>query len=241
VQAIEDIQDTAAAAALGLDRDQLLLLVHSGSRGFGEAVLRRHIEQFANGGLADGTPEQATYLALHDHAVAWATANRSLIAERVLRALGARADLVLDVAHNTVLPGELDGLSCWLHRKGATPADRVPVVIAGTRGTLSYVAAPAGDGAANLATLAHGAGRKWKRSEARGRLEDRFRAQDLSRTPLGGRVICEDKDLLYEEAPQAYKDVDRVVSDLVEAGAAIVVATLRPILTYKTRGRQRER
>jgi release factor H-coupled RctB family protein len=59
------------------------------------------------------------------------------------------------------------GVAVRLHRTGATPADRGPVVIAGTRGTLSYLVRPIGDGRANMQTLAHGAGRKWKRSEAR--------------------------------------------------------------------------
>ena len=239
VQAVEQTVDAAAAASIGLEPDRLLLLVHSGSRGLGEAVLRAHVNRFANGGLADGTDEQAGYLAQHEHAVAWAHANRALIAHRVLEALGAEGEPLLDVTHNTVGRGTLDGTPVWLHRKGATPADQGPLVIAGTRGTLSYVVLPTGDGAATLRTLAHGAGRKWKRSEARGRLEGRFRAQDLVRTPLRGRVICEDRDLLYEEAPQAYKDVDRVVGDLVAVGAASVVASLRPLLTYKTRGRGR--
>ncbi|MDP6945812.1 MAG: RtcB family protein, partial [Myxococcota bacterium] len=125
--------------------------------------------------------------------------------------------------------------SCWLHRKGAAPADKGPVVIPGSRGTLSYLVAPCGDGLANAQSLAHGAGRKWKRSEAKPRLSRRFRPEDLRRTKLGGRVICDDRDLLYEEAPQAYKDVDRVVQDLVDAGALTVIATLRPIITYKKR------
>lgn len=239
VQAVEEVVDATVAAEVGLDADRLMLLVHSGSRGLGEAVLRAHVDRFADGGLADGTEEQAGYLAQHDDAVTWAHAHRALIAQRVLRALGADDDVLLDVAHNTVLRGEVDGAPVWLHRKGATPADQGPVVIAGSRGTLSYLVRPAGAGRATLRTLAHGAGRKWRRSEARGKLEGRFRAQDLTRTALGGRVICEDRELLYEEAPQAYKDVDRVVADLVDAGAATVVATLRPLLTYKTRSRGR--
>ena len=242
VQVVEEVRDTPAAEALGLDAGRLTLLVHSGSRGLGDAILRAHVDRFAAAGLADGTPEQAGYLVHHDQAVDWARASRALIAERMLAALGARAELLLDVAHNTVEPGLLDGQACWLHRKGATPTNHGPVVVAGTRGSLSYLVAPAGDGRVNLATLAHGAGRKWKRSEARGRLEGRFRAQDLTRTALGGRVICDDKALLFEEAPQAYKDVDRVVGDLVEAGVVTVIATLTPLLTYKTRGgRSRER
>jgi release factor H-coupled RctB family protein len=239
VQVVQEIRDAAAAGALGLDRERVVLLVHSGSRGLGEAVLRAHAERFGSRGLEDGSEAQAEYLARHDQAVAWARANRGLIARRMLRALGGAAEALVDVAHNLVTRGSVEGRPCWLHRKGAVPADQGAVVIAGTRGTLSYLVAPAGDGVVNLSTLAHGAGRKWKRSEARGRLEGRYRAQDLARTPLGGRVICADKDLLYEEAPPAYKNVDQVVGELVAAGAATVIATLRPLLTYKTLARRR--
>jgi len=48
-------------------------------------------------------------------------------------------------------------------------------------------------------------------------------------------VICEDKELLYDEAPENYKGIDRVVADLGEAGLIDVIATLRPVLTYKVR------
>lgn len=241
VQVVQEIRDAVAADALQIERERVLILVHSGSRGLGEAVLRAHVDRFADGGLADGTVAQADYLARHDQATAWARVNRALICRRVLQALGGAAEPLLDVAHNMVVPGDVEGRPCWLHRKGATPTDQGAVVIAGTRGTLSYLVAPAGDGVVNLATLAHGAGRKWKRSEARGRLEGRYRAQDLTRTRLGSRVICADKDLLYEEAPPAYKDVEQVVADLVAAGAATVIATLRPLLTYKTQSRPRQR
>ena len=54
-------------------------------------------------------------------------------------------------------------------------------------------------------------------------------------TALGGWVICEDKELLYDEAPENYKGIDRVVADLGEAGLIDVIATLRPVLTYKMR------
>ncbi|MEL6545467.1 MAG: RtcB family protein, partial [Myxococcota bacterium] len=86
-------------------------------------------------------------------------------------------------------------------------------------------------------SLAHGAGRRWKRSEAKGRLKDRFSGSDLGRTPIGGRVICDNKDLLFEEAPQAYKAIEDVVQALVAAGVAEVVAVLSPVLTYKTQRR----
>jgi release factor H-coupled RctB family protein len=101
------------------------------------------------------------------------------------------------------------------------------VVIPGSRGTLSYLVIATGDQDQNLATLAHGAGRKWKRYECRGRLEKKYSKESLLRTEFGGYVLCSDKHLLYEEAPQAYKDVDIVVQDLVDAGLVKI--------TYKTR------
>ena len=122
---------------------------------------------------------------------------------------------------------EFSDLHQGLHRKGAAPSDRGPVVIPGSRGTLSYLVQPSGESASSLDSLAHGAGRKWKRGEARARLSARQRPEDLQKTALGGQVICEDKDLLYDEAPEAYKGIDRVVADLVDAGLCRIIATLR--------------
>ena len=61
----------------------------------------------------------------------------------------------------------------------------------------------------------------------------------LTQTPLGGRVICEERDLLYEEAPAAYKNIEDVIQELVDAGLVSVIATFRPLLTYKTRAFRR--
>ena len=127
----------------------------------------------------------------------------------------------------------------WVHRKGAVAADNEFVVIPGSRGSLCYVVKPTGDGESHAWSLAHGAGRKWARSESRLRMRERFGAHQLVQTPLGGRVICEQRDLLYEEAPAAYKNIEAVIQDLVDAGLASVIATFRPLLTYKTRAVRR--
>jgi len=65
------------------------------------------------------------------------------------------------------------------------------------------------------------------------KLKNRYSKFDLERTKIGSRVVCGDSKLLYEEAPEAYKDIDIVIKDLVQAGLAKVIATFRPILTYK--------
>lgn len=238
LQQVEEVHDEAAFAALDLDAARLLLLVHSGSRGLGEAILRAHVDRFAGAGVAADSEEAGDYLRQHDLAVGWARVNREVIARRFAGALNAELAPALDVCHNCVVTSPDGAAGCWLHRKGAAPSTEGPVVIPGSRGTLSYLVLPDPARADAGFSLAHGAGRKWRRSDVKARLQSRYRPADLERTELGGRVICEDRDLLYEEAPEAYKKIDAVVGDLVDAGLARVIATLRPVLTYKTRSRR---
>ena len=46
-------------------------------------------------------------------------------------------------------------------------------------------------------------------------------------------MVCSDKDLVFEEAPQAYKNVDTVVASLVEAQLVRVLVRFKPVMTYK--------
>jgi release factor H-coupled RctB family protein len=171
----------------------------------------------------------------HEFAIRWAKTNRELIARRFAGKLGSEAELVWDGCHNQIVRHKTDGETVWIHRKGAVAADNRFVVIPGSRGSLSYLVKPTSDAETHAWSLAHGAGRKWARSEARLRMRERFGANQLIQTPLGGRVICEERDRLYEEAPDAYKNIEVVIADLVAAGLVSVIATLRPLLTYKTR------
>ncbi|MBI2876958.1 MAG: RtcB family protein, partial [Candidatus Tectomicrobia bacterium] len=121
------------------------------------------------------------------------------------------------------------------HRKGAVDSAEGATVIAGSRASLSYLVLPQGDQEICTGSLTHGAGRKWRRSDCKGRLRSRYRPEELIYTELGSRVICEDKELLYEEAPQAYKNIEVVVKDLQDADLIQIVATFRPVITYKVR------
>lgn len=235
LQVIEKVENEAALQQLGISPDELTLLVHSGSRGLGEALYRSHTEKRKGEGVPGDSEEGVQYLAGHDRATKWARVSRTIIARRFLGALGAESELILDRCHNSIRRGAVNGRTCWLHRKGAVDSTEGPTVIAGSRGALSYLVSPVGDGELSLFSLTHGAGRKWKRSECKTRLRGRFSPESLMQTPFGSRVICEDRELLYEEAPQAYKDIEMVVKDLVEAELVRVVASLRPVITYKTR------
>ncbi|ODS24040.1 RNA ligase RtcB family protein [Candidatus Endobugula sertula] len=260
LQQIHEIIDSDVFDGLGIDKKHVFLLVHSGSRGLGQKILRDHVDNLGSKSLETIQDEYQyeQYQKRHNYAIRWAEANRELIAERFCQQLKTKQRYLFDVTHNMVealssVETELMGLSAksaaksdidserryWIHRKGASPTNKGLVMIPGSRGSLSYLVKPRVNELSALAlggfSLAHGAGRKWKRSDARGRLEKRFKVKDLEKTSLGSRVICKQRDLLYEEAPQAYKNISQVVSDLAEAGMVDIVATFKPLLTYKTR------
>ena len=229
LQLVDAVYDEAA----GIDKKRVHLLVHSGSRGLGGAILRAHVEQFGHAGLAADSLAARDYLAQHDAALEYASLNRIWIARRILQAMRAKAQYLLDVSHNHVVPARFSGADGFLHRKGATPADQGMVMIPGSRGDFSYLVMPQVDCHDALDSLAHGAGRKWARSDCAGRLAHKFKSDELRKTRFGSTVVCSDKELLYEEAPQAYKDVDDVVASLVDAGLVRLIARFKPLLTYK--------
>jgi len=230
-QAIEDVFQREMASEAKLDPSLAYILVHSGSRGLGFSILERQlaagIVTFDRRGEAE-----ACYLEGHDHALRWAALNRQVIASRAAAAARGEARLVADLSHNfmEITPAGV------LHRKGAAPSDRGLVPIPGSRATLSYLAEPLTPCRPEaLASLAHGAGRKYDRASMHGRV--RTKKSDLARlarNPFGGIILCEDRDLLVEEAGDAYKNVDRTIADLADFGLARVAASFRPLITFKT-------
>jgi len=227
---VNEVHDQSIFEELGLGEHSLYALVHSGSRAYGQIVFDKVAGKYdPSEGLS--VEDAQVYLEAHDKAIAYAKQSRVEIAMRLLKAIKIESDvsMVSDTAHNSILKTK-EG---WLHRKGATPTDKGAVIIAGSRGTLSYLVMPTEQTQKSNYSLAHGAGRKWERSSAEAKLRNRYTKADLERTSIGSRVLCRDSKLLYEEAPQAYKNIDVVINDLVEAGLATIIASFRPILTYK--------
>lgn len=74
------------------------------------------------------------------------------------------------------------------------------------------------------------------RTECKDRLSSRYSVQQLARTRFGSRVICQDRQLIFQEAPEAYKPIDSVIGAMQQAGLITLIARLKPVLTYKTRG-----
>ncbi len=109
-------------------------------------------------------------------------------------ALGGKPrEPIVDECHNSV---ELRA-GGYLHRKGAARGDGRDILIAGTRGTPSYLVATHAGPEANY-SVAHGAGRKMSRADALVRGRAKHTVDELRRTPVGSSVVCGDRQLLFE-------------------------------------------
>jgi tRNA-splicing ligase RtcB len=268
LQRVDQLYDEEAAEAYGLSRDQVTLLIHSGSRGLGHQVctdfVKRMDASLARYGieLPDrqlscaplDSHEGRDYLAAMAAAANFAWANRAAIAHRAREAirsvLGAQAAAgthqVYDVAHNVAKVEQHGGRRVCVHRKGATRAfppghedipaqySRAgqPVFIPGSMGTASFVLA-GGPGSLerSFGTTCHGAGRRMSRTAVRKQVEGASLRKRLE--SQGIAVRAPSARGLAEEAPEAYKDVERVVAIVERANLAARVARLRPIGVLK--------
>ena len=186
----------------------------------------------------------------------YAFANRSALTQRLrdtLRAhLGTDGELevIYDVSHNIAKVEEhvIHGstCNCCVHRKGATRAlggDHSelaskfsgvgqPVLIPGDMGTASYVlAGPIAGSNQAFSSSCHGAGRQLSRTQARNSIDGLALQEELA--SKGIDVYANTPNVLSEEAPDAYKDVDEVIRLTSGAGLARPVAKLRPFCVIK--------
>jgi tRNA-splicing ligase RtcB (3'-phosphate/5'-hydroxy nucleic acid ligase) len=170
---------------------------------------------------------------------------------------------VYDVAHNIAkIETHAVGKDCvkvCVHRKGATRAfgpakpgsgtqchnhtgsqalpSRYrhlgqPVLIPGDMGTSSYLLLGTEKAEAEtFGSACHGAGRVWSRTRALKETEHRNVAEELR--AKGIIVMAASREVLREEVPDSYKDVDKVVDVCVKAGICRKVARMKPLGVVK--------
>jgi tRNA-splicing ligase RtcB len=200
------------------------------------------------------SPEGKAYLAAMASAANFAWSNRQVITYQVRSSLtrlftGLRPDavrVVYDVAHNIAKMEEHGGERVCVHRKGATRAFGPghpempeayraigqPVFIPGSMGTASYVLAGLATSAQrSWGSACHGAGRALSRTAAKRQVTGAQLRRELE--AQGIIIRCPSNSGLAEEAPVAYKDVDRVTEVVEKAGLALRVARLRPFGVVK--------
>lgn len=231
-QKIERVYIKEEFLKLNIDKNNLMLMVHSGSRVYGQEILDKYQKEYGIQALFENTKEFKEYMKSHNNAVKYAKINRELIAERLLTALGKRKpELLLDSFHNAVSEKVEDGMKIYIHRKGAAPSDKGVVVIAGTRDSLSYIVKPRENLKDYCYSISHGAGRKWNREGSKDRLIKIYGKNKLIQ--MNNSLIYSDRKVLFEEAREAYKNIEKIIEDLVEHDMIEVLATLKPVVTFK--------
>ena len=234
-QCVDTISDIETFSKCGFTENHLSLLIHSGSRGLGDVTLRSFIEKYqAQNGLDESSVAFSSYITAHDYCVEWAKINRALIASRLLIGLGLKESTqsVLDTPHNFIKPVTINEERYYIHRKGVSESEELNI-IPGSRGTLTYLVKRNNSGYNNLYSVPHGAGRKWERSACKGKLENKYTKNSIKISKYGSPLICKEKELFFEEAPESYKNIDIVINDMVDAGIITVVATFKPVMTIK--------
>ncbi|NTW53094.1 MAG: RtcB family protein [Chlorobiaceae bacterium] len=252
IDRVDEIFDRQAADRLGLFEGQVVIQLHTGSRGLGHQIATDHI-RIMNRVMPDygiavpdrelccvpfHCPEGQDYFSAMSAGANFAWANRQLITWEIRQAWQAvmghdPLSVVYDVAHNIAKleTHEVDGRPKQLlvHRKGATRAfPGQPVIIPGSMGTASYVLE--GEAASMLESFGsscHGAGRSMSRSRAKQMVQGARLKKELEE--MGISVHAGSMSGLAEEAPEAYKDIADVVGTVTAAGIARKVARLTPV------------
>ena len=233
-QVVDRIDDPGAAERLGMRAGQLVVMIHTGSRGFGHQVAGDYIKIGAklHGAEAPSRalpflradePEGERYLGAMFAAANFAFSNRQVITAYVRHSLrceygkGIKLPLVYDVTHNIVKREEHSGRELWVHRKGATrafPPERMagtpyedigqPVLIPGSMGTASYLLLAGPKAADTLWSVNHGAGRVMSRTAAAGGRRGRGKRRGGGR---GGLIS-------HEAMREAMGDVYLIAEDM---------------------------
>lgn len=196
-------------------------------------------------------PVGQQYFSAMNCAANYAFANRQMIGHMVRTAFlkifpTARIWLLYDVAHNIAKVEVYNGKKLIIHRKGATRslgADNPllqdlykkvgqPVLIPGSMGSASYVLVGTKKAEEiSYGSTAHGAGRMVGRRAALRSLSYEQVMRELKEK--GIEVMSKGKKTLVEEAPETYKDVDRVVEIVDQVGISKKVARLVPLGVVK--------
>ena len=254
IQEVSDIYDEGFAKKWGLEgKDQTTLALHCGSRGLGHQVasdyLKIHEKSLGKYGiklldmqLASApfeSKEGQDYFSAMKCAVNFSFTNRLVMTQWIRDSFKEvfKEDVdiktVYGICHNIAKIEEINGRKLIVHRKGATRSfPDLPVIIAGSMGTSSYLLKGTKKALdLTFGSSAHGAGRVMSRTKA----IESFRGNDIRRElEAKGEVIkSASNEVLAEEAPQAYKDVDEVIKTVHEYGISLKVAKMIPLGVIK--------
>ena len=222
------------------------LMLHSGSRGVGNAIgthfielarqdMRRHTVNLPDQDLAyleEGTRHYDDYVEAVGWAQKFARINREVMMHNLIQAVRGVIKKpfethveAVNCHHNYVQRERHFGKDVLITRKGAVSAREGELgIIPGSMGARSFIVRGKGN-PESFNSCSHGAGRVMSRTEAK----RRFSVADQERATRG--VECRKDEGVIDEIPMAYKDIDAVMHaqrELVE-----VVHTLKQVVCVK--------
>jgi tRNA-splicing ligase RtcB len=220
--------------------DNLWVMVHTGSRAMGPMITSCHLKNAEESKtglpyLNVNTPAGQDYINDMRWAMRYATLNRLAILGAVGDTLKAALDIdmdrqsTLEMPHNFAQVEVHSGESLWVHRKSVLSAKHGEIgIVPGSMAAPSFIVEGLGNPDA-LNCAAHGAGRDMSRGEAGSKVKteellaqtehvffDRNKARDLR-----------------EEAPEAYRDIGKVMRAMRKAELVKQVRKFEPVLSYK--------
>jgi tRNA-splicing ligase RtcB len=228
------------------EADNVWFMLHSGSRGVGNAIgshfielaqadMRQHIANLPDRDLAyfeEGSEHFDDYVEAVGWAQDYARRNRAVMMQNVIAA--ARAVIAkpfethveaVNCHHNYVQKETHFGTEVLVTRKGAVSAQKGELgIIPGSMGAKSYIVRGLGNEEA-FCSCSHGAGRSMSRNEAR----RRYTVEDQERATA--HVECRKDEDVIDEIPMAYKDIDAVMH--AQRALVEVVHTLRQVVCVK--------
>jgi len=239
LQIVDEILDRHTAYQLGLQKNDVVVMIHTGSRDVGFYIGQRWqdkakalwpvTEKYPKSGLFGLAGNNAQdYLQAMGVAARYAWINRIVITELVRQELSRifrqdNSQLLVDISHNIVLPEH----AMNIHRKGATPAHAGELaLIPGSMGDYSYVAIGKGN-PDWLWSCSHGAGRAERRQTMR------IKSVEKDNINLPWQCITLKEERLREEAPAAYKPITPVIQAQEKANLIQSVVKLKPWITFK--------
>lgn len=228
------------------EADRVWFMLHSGSRGVGNAIgslfielakedMRRWLINLPDKDLAY-LPEGSEHFEDYVQAVEWAQhfarINRAIMMRHVIDAarkvIGKPFEAATEAVnchHNYVSREVHYGQEVFVTRKGAVSAREGELgIIPGSMGAKSFIVRGRGN-PESFCSCSHGAGRVMSRTEARKRISIEAHAKATA------HVECRKDAEVVDESPAAYKPIDAVMEaqqDLVE-----IVHTLRQVVCVK--------
>lgn len=257
IQKVEEIFDKKIANDLGIfGKNQIVVMVHCGSRGFGHQICTDYLRIFEahqsefkikiNDRQLICAPIKSKYASNYLSAMAaaanFAYINREAITHQIRlifeKVVGKSAEelemnLVYDVSHNIAKFEKYDKHRVLVHRKGATRSfPGQPVIIGGSMETGSYLLMGTDEALKkSYGSTAHGSGRTMSRAKARRIVHGQKLWQKMKNQ--GITVKTASLAGLAEEAGLAYKNIADVIKSVSEAKLSKPVAYLKPVGNIK--------